>query len=57
MSKEEKLFSVCQKFMENQKVTCSECIYQSDRVIENAYDLIYDIADIVGYYKDEDENE
>jgi hypothetical protein len=52
MSKEKKLKSLCDKFIREQKITCGECIWQSDRVIENAYDLIEGICDILGYYNE-----
>lgn len=41
-------------FVEKQDITCAETIYESDRVIVNAYDFIERLADIVGY-KEEDE--
>jgi hypothetical protein len=44
-----KLWVVCEKFIENQRISCPETIGQCDRVIENAYDLIEDICDVVGY--------
>ena len=49
------LHMVCLKFIEDQKITCPETIFQSDRVIENAYAFIKEICDIVGYAKYEDE--
>jgi hypothetical protein len=54
----EKLVELCTKFVTEQEITCSESVYQSDRVIENAYELIDRICKIVGFYKDpEDEDE
>ena len=41
-------------FIEKQGITCAEAIYQTDRVIQNAYEFIERLADIVGY-KEEDE--
>ena len=56
MTKEQELFERCKKFVEEQNIFCAETIYQSDRVIENAYEFIEDICDIVGYNDDgEDE--
>ena len=49
------LWFLCKQFIEDQEITCGECVYQSDRVIENAYQLIEEICNIVGYYKDEEE--
>lgn len=55
MSKKKDLWKVCKKFIEHQRIDCPETICQSDRVIENAYDFIGDICEIVGYYEYEDE--
>lgn len=53
------LLKLCQEFIEEQRIWDAECVYQSDRVIENAYAFIADICDIVGYcdLPDEDEDE
>jgi CO dehydrogenase/acetyl-CoA synthase epsilon subunit len=55
MTKEQELFELCKKFIEEQNIFCAETIYQSDRVIENAYEFIEDVCNIVGYVEDEDE--
>jgi len=47
----EKLWNVCKDFIEKQDINCPERIHQSDNVIINAYQLIEDIANIVGYVK------
>lgn len=57
MITEDNLFNLCKKFIEAQKISCPETIYQSDRVIENAYEFIEDICDIVGYIKYEGDDE
>ncbi len=49
----EDLWLLCDKFINDQRISCAETVYQSDRVIENAYQLIEDICDIVGYAKDD----
>lgn len=51
------LGKLCQKFVIEQDIWSPETIYQSDRVIENAYKLIQDICDIVGYVPCEDDEE
>ena len=43
------LWAICEKFIEDQHIHCAETIYQTDRVIENAYDFIENICEIVGY--------
>lgn len=45
------LFDIVRNFIEEQKITCPETIVQSDRVVENAYDLIEELCDVVGYHK------
>jgi hypothetical protein len=47
----DRLFELCFKFIQEQEISCSEAVYQSDRVIENAYELIDGICKIVGYYE------
>lgn len=46
------LWSVCEKFIRDNRVTCAEASAE-DRVYENAPDLVERIADIVGYAKAE----
>lgn len=50
-----KLWSICMQFIQDQNISCEETIHQCDWVIENAYGLIQDICDVVGYHED-DEN-
>ena len=57
MTKEQELFKLCQQFIIDQNIHCAETVYQSDRVIENAYQLIEKICNIVGYETLEDEDE
>jgi hypothetical protein len=53
-TKEQRLLELCQKFINDQGISCPETIYQTDRVIENAYAFIEDICDIVGYAEADD---
>jgi GTP-dependent phosphoenolpyruvate carboxykinase len=39
----------CVKFIQSQRITCAETVYQSDRVIVNAYEFIEGVCEIVGY--------
>lgn len=48
------LYDACRKFIKDNKITCPETIYQMDHVIENAFDFIQKICDIVGYEKETD---
>ena len=41
------LYDTVVKFMKEQDITCEETIYQTDQVIENAYDFITDLFNIV----------
>lgn len=54
-TKDQKLKHICRKYVEEQKISCPECVYQSDRVILNAHELIEELCDVVGYYSHEDE--
>lgn len=55
MSKQKDLLKLCKTFIEEQRISCPESIHQTDRVIENAYEFIEEICDIVGYFEYEDE--
>jgi hypothetical protein len=48
------LWNKCLEFVEAQQIGCPEIIYQTDWVIENAYEFIEDVCDIVGYKEDEE---
>jgi len=49
--------SVVADFIEKQNIHCVETIYQSDRVIENAYEFIEALVEIVGYQESDDDDE
>lgn len=49
------LWDVCAAFIDKQEISCAEAVYQSDRVIENAFEFIEKICNIVGYWEDTDE--
>ena len=49
-----KLVDHCAQFIQDQRISCAETVYQTDRVIENAYEFIEGVCDIVGYYEDPD---
>ena len=44
-----KLWVLCAKFIEDNDIECEETVYQTDRVAENALQLIEEIANIVGF--------
>jgi hypothetical protein len=46
-----KLHIIIDNFIEEHEVSSPESIYQQDRVIENAYYLMEQLFDIVGYYE------
>lgn len=54
-NKKTELWDLCQQFIEKQRISCPEAVME-DRVILNAYDFIEKIANIVGYYKYENED-
>ncbi len=49
------LWQKCIDFIEKQEIGCAETIYQTDWVIENAYEFVQEVCDIVGYQEYEDE--
>ena len=51
----DRLIEVCTKFIKDNRISCEEAIGQCDWVIENAYGLIADICNILGYYEEEEE--
>jgi hypothetical protein len=51
-----KLWTTVEQFVEKQRISCPETIWQSDRVIENGYDFIKNCSDITGYYQYPDED-
>lgn len=48
------LWNVCRKFIEEQEIGAPETIHQCDWVIENAYEFIEDVCEVVGYKPYED---
>ena len=52
-----KLYDIVEQFIEDQRIWGEECVYQTDRVIENAYDFIAELCDIVGYKPLDDEDD
>jgi len=46
----------CRLFIERMGISCAETIYQTDRVIENAYEFIEGICDRVGYQESHDDD-
>jgi hypothetical protein len=49
------LITLCKLFIDQNDISCSETIYQTDHVIENAYEFIEQVCDLVGYKKVENE--
>lgn len=50
----DRLAEVCQKFVKDKDISCAETIYQTDRVIEGAYEFIDDVCAIVGFVEDDE---
>jgi hypothetical protein len=42
-------------FVAKHRISCPETIHQTDRVIEDAYGFIQDLADAAGYHRDPDD--
>jgi len=51
----DELLQVCRDFIRENGISCSEVIYQSDRIILNSQDFIKRICDVVGYHDVEEE--
>jgi hypothetical protein len=51
----DELLRVCMDFIRENGISCSEVIYQSDRIILNSQDFIKRICDVVGYHDVEEE--
>jgi hypothetical protein len=54
MSKEQRLYDLCKRFIKDNRISCPETICQVDSVIVNASDFIEQVCDIVGYHEDEE---
>jgi len=48
------LWKLCAKFVEDNNITCAETVYQSDRVIRNAYMFMHEVCEMVGFVDHED---
>ena len=55
MDKRDTLFELCRDFIMKQEISCPETIYQTDRVIQNAYEFIERVCNVVGYAEGENE--
>ena len=51
------VYNLVVEFIEKHRLICPESIYQRDSVYEYAPELVEDLADVVGYYDDGDEDE
>lgn len=47
------LWKLCQKFIEDNNITCKETIHQCDWVSLNSYEFIEEICKLVGYKGEE----
>lgn len=56
MNTEHIVMNLVRKFIQDNKISCGETIYQSDRVGENSLEFIEQLCEVVGYYKGEDED-
>ena len=50
------LWQLCANFIRDNRIYDGETVYQADRVIENAYEFMHGVCNIVGFEEyDEDE--
>jgi hypothetical protein len=54
MTKEQQLFELCKKFIQEHQIYCPEKIYQTDQIMIDATEFIEDICNLVGYEDSED---
>lgn len=45
--------TIIKEFVEKYQIGCADAIYQRDIIAENALQLIEDLIDCVGYYKED----
>lgn len=50
----EELEQICKNFVLENEISCPDAIYQCDHIVENAYEFIEKICDVVGYYNSND---
>ena len=50
------VYNEVKKFIDDNNISCKETIYQTDRVITNAYEFIQTLCNLVGYKKFEEED-
>lgn len=53
----EALWEAVTRFVDEQRISCGEAVYQMDHVAENSLELIEELCDIVGYWDDTGEDE
>lgn len=52
-----KVHEIVQAFIVKHRISCPDSIGQVDRIITDAYDLIEDLCNVVGYYQYPEEDE
>jgi len=55
MEKAEAVLALVDAFIVKQAITCAETVYQSDRVIEAAYEFIESLCNVAGYMEIDDD--
>lgn len=48
-SEKDALWDLCTSFVQDLEISCEEDVYQSDRIAENALELVRKVGNIVGY--------
>lgn len=44
---------IIERFIDDNGISCAESIYQLDKVIQNAYEFIEELCELVGYYSED----
>ena len=47
MKVDAELFDLCREFIKENKIDCSETIYQTDRIAENSLEFIESICELI----------
>ncbi len=53
----DKIVNAIIDYIQEHEISCPESIYQRDKIWETAPELVEKLADIVGYWKDQEDEE
>jgi hypothetical protein len=50
------LWDLCVKFIQDNKISSGEAVYQYDRVAENSFEFMHEVCKIVGFVESEEDD-